>query len=355
MLILFLTMLVMIILTLVGCSDPNDNPPNTVVPKNDRVFALAVDYAEDEDYDNAFQLAKSIGTEEVKQSIDWESPLKPEFDFQIIDIANSYYPLNNTPVSLIFRPVNTNQLTLPSDIKDLPLNDPKVITRFNAYLDSVYNHTKGLEITSIYVGNEIDAYLLTDAEKWEQFEDFFIAAKQQVKSLWGSGMKVGTIGQFYEMLHTEQKSYFQSVNEHTDIIGVTYYPVGTAFAVKAPNTVHGDFDQFVEVYGSKKIYFTEIGYPTSDMVNSNSEKQRDFIAELFKAWDKHHKEIKQIDINGMHDESIESVNDFLEYYEDDSPEFAEFLRTLGLRTYDGSGKDKLAFEQLKKELSDRGW
>jgi hypothetical protein len=38
-----------------------------------------------------------------------------------------------------------------------------------------------------------------------------------------------------------------------------------------------------------------------------------------------------------------------------APEFKEFLRTLGVRTWPGSGTDKPAYAPLEEESAARGW
>ena len=44
-----------------------------------------------------------------------------------------------------------------------------------------------------------------------------------------------------------------------------------------------------------------------------------------------------------------------EYYRVKGGAFADFIGTLGLRTYKGSGADKPAFIALKAEAKKRGW
>ncbi len=80
--------------------------------------------------------------------------------------------------------------------------------------------------------------------------------------------------------------------------------------------------------------------------------QRDFIKEIFKAWDKHRLQVKLIDFVWLHDLSRSEVDIFVGYYGVSAKPFKEFLKTLGLRTYDG--KEKQAFTAVKAEAEIRG-
>ena len=259
------------------------------------------------------------------------------------------------PISLIIRPVNTNQLTFPKDLLNLPIDDPKVVDRFAAYLDSLASRSGRLQISTIYIGNEIDAYLEEDPEIWHAFMTFFEKAKDQVKKVFGSEMKVGTIGQLDALINPATADFFKNINKMTDMIGVTYYPLNDKFQVRDPKAPTQDFSDLVKAYPNKPIYFNECGYPTSPINKSSEEQQRDFIKQVFKAWDKHDGQIMHIDFTWMHDLSASSVNTLKEYYGVQSEEFGEYLRTLGFRTFEGYGRDKLGFIQLKEELEKRGW
>lgn len=134
---------------------------------------------------------------------------------------------------------------------------------------------------------------------------------------------------------------------------VNYYPINSDFSVKDPSVVQTDIDELTSIYSGKIIFITETGYPSSSALGSSEEKQKEFIREIFKAWDKHKSQIKLINFVWLHDLSKSEVDLFTKYYGISTQGFREFLRTLGLRTY--SGKDKQAFIALKAEAKARGW
>ena len=137
------------------------------------------------------------------------------------------------------------------------------------------------------------------------------------------------------------------------MVGITYYPLEGDFQFKDPSVVASDFDKMVELYSAKEIRFTECGYATGAATGSSEEKQKQFVEEVFKAWDKHETKIRHIDFTWMHDLSQEKVDEFKTLFGISSNAFGEYLRTLGFRSHEGV--DKEGFIQLKAEAEKRGW
>ncbi|MFC1975820.1 hypothetical protein ACFLXQ_05440, partial [Chloroflexota bacterium] len=153
----------------------------------------------------------------------------------------------------------------------------------------------------------------------------------------------------------ESKDYAQSLNQHSDVILVTYYPRHNDGTVQEPTVVATDFQTLVSLYPQKQIFFSEAGYPSGTQCNSSEAKQAQFVREVFKAWDAHANQIQFIHFSWLTDLSEVSVAESTQYYDSVDPCFVEFLSTLGLRTYSGSGTDKEAFRTLKAEAEARGW
>lgn len=149
------------------------------------------------------------------------------------------------------------------------------------------------------------------------------------------------------------KPFIQELNQHSDIIGVSYYPMGKNGNVKDPAVVHADFDALVSLYPDKPIYFYQYGYPSSTFLKSSEARQRRFIEETFKAWDRQASHILMIDFTWLHDKSADDTQRDALYYKIPGRQFTEFIGTLGLRTH--AGQDKQALRVLKAEAKARGW
>jgi len=136
---------------------------------------------------------------------------------------------------------------------------------------------------------------------------------------------------------------------------VTYYPLNADFTVENPDVVSADFDRLAQVYAGRPIVITEAGYPTSSDCRSSDAMQAQFVDNVFRAWDANSTQIVSITFSWLTDISPDAVSGYAKYYAVGSRPFAEFLRTLGLRTYPGPGQDKPGFTALAAEAHKRGW
>jgi hypothetical protein len=127
--------------------------------------------------------------------------------------------------------------------------------------------------------------------------------------------------------------------------------------MKNPSVVSGDFKKLVLAYSdtNQPIYFAECGYASSDSCHSSEALQAQFFRNVFNAWDSNYKHIKYLTIFKSTDWSQASVNALGTYYGITNIKFLEYLRTLGVRTWDNNGINKLAYEAILCELNTRNW
>jgi hypothetical protein len=273
-----------------------------------------------------------------------------------LDFANLYYPNNShfdIPVDLNIDPVETNHEELPSDISGLAFDNPVIINRFKILLDSIFKHIPDLQLSSLVIGSEIDAYLGTDSGKWGQYITFYAAVSAYARTL-RPGLKVSCEAQFAG-LTTNASDYLQKLNQYSDIIGVSYYPLYGDFTVKQPVSVASDFDNIVNQYPSKPIFFYQAGYPSAQLCNSSETLQAEFIRQVFQNWDAHSDNIKMIDFTWLHDWSEEAVKTWASYYGLNDSVFLAFIGSIGLRYWDGNGCDKASFKELQCQAKQRGY
>ena len=146
------------------------------------------------------------------------------------------------------------------------------------------------------------------------------------------------------------------------MIHVTYYPQDSGFQVQDPSVAAADMDKLVdEFWGTagtfnKPIYLQEVGYQTSSVSNSNEAKQAEFFCNFFQAWDTHRDRIPMASILRFNDKSTSAAQSTaVDYGLPGNTPFIEYIRTLGIRTYDGKGTEKNAYSIIKGEIDKRGW
>lgn len=305
-------------------------------------------------YDSSFALGTQVGMSRVGIYQNWTAletaPLT--YNMAIMDIANYYYPAHHMSVDLTITPIHTNKLEVPSDLQTTAFDHPVFIQRFKSLLDSVKAHLPQLSLSSLVIGSEHDVYLGSNAALWMQYTNFYKEVSIYAKTLW-PGLKVATELTFNGIV--AQNTFAQTLNAYSDDIGVSYYPLNSNFTVKPVAVIPSDFATLVNLYPAKQICFYQYGFPSSTVCNSSETLQAQFIAQTFTTWDTYADHVKMIDFTWLHDLDTALVHYYKDYYGLGDPIFLEYLRTLGLRTWNGSGTNKAAFYQLQCEAKRRGY
>ena len=196
--------------------DPKPAPVKVTdsLPKGDRILSIDVTDPADGDYDASLTTAIDAGAQAVSLSLFWDgletAPGKYQPNPNFLEIANAYYPTRGIALDLTISPIDTNQLRMPEDLQNLPFDDPKVIARFNKLLDYVFTQIPELDLVSFSIGNEIDGYLGTDSQKWEEYTAFFAATSAHARTL-RPDFVVGTKGMF-DGIMGKSAVYFQNIN-----------------------------------------------------------------------------------------------------------------------------------------------
>lgn len=325
------------------------------VPKGSRILGIALGEAEDKDFGKAFAAAKSAGLQATTLSLNWtDIEANPgTLKNGLLSIANTFYSSTKTKLDLVLRPINTNRKEVPADLKETPFDAPEMQARFRKLLDYVFSQIPDLDLHSLAIGNEVDAYLGTDDRLWKQYVAFYKAASAYARTK-RRNLKVGVVAQFSGLAESAVER-FKALKATSDLIFVTYYPLDSAFHVKAPAIVHTDFARLTKLYANRPLNVIEIGYPTGAACGSSEEKQAEFVRNVFQMWDRYAAQIPTLHFEWLTDLAPAAVEGFGKYYGVSTEGFKGFLATLGLRTYPGSGRDKLGFLALKEEAKARGW
>ncbi|MEO8452638.1 MAG: hypothetical protein ABI647_22790 [Gemmatimonadota bacterium] len=344
-------------LLVAGChaTGPDGAEP---IAKGDRHFGIHVTQASDNDYLRAFQAARATGMDMLPLALSWTEVETPSgWDFATLDLIASFFGSHGLPLFLtITSPINTIVATVPSAYQGMAYDDPRLIAGFNRLLDSVRVHLSNVRIDVLILGNEIDATLGTDPGAWARYQAFFEATAARARQLWGQTLVGATITRDGLDLPGVGAAVDRLIAA-SDLASLTYYPLATDLSVRSPTVAADDVAHVVGRIVDRPIYFQEVGYPTSPMLGSSEDMQRQFATEVFKAWDRYPTRIKYFGWLWLTDLSAQQTDDLIRYYGlGGSPltvKFGEYLRTLGLRRYDGAGKS--AYATVTELLQARGW
>ncbi len=318
-------------------------------------------------YEQALDLAIASGidlpgeltftwSEVEKRSFLGNISYQDEKTVQLIEILKR----KKLPVVITIQPFETLNSRIPNDLRELPYDHPKVIERFKQFINWVYKTTNDLEAVAIVFGNEFDVHLAVQAanghNNWQALENMVVQSKAFIKSLprWQS-VSFALESTFHGLTGPTWQE-LKTINQHADIIGVSYYPLSEN-TVDKPTILDQHLKDLFRVYPDKKFDFYQFGYPSSTKIGSSLEKQRQFIEETFKRWDQYNDRIRLITFTWLYDVQqphIESMS--AEVLGDISPTqaFQEFIGSLGLHS-SMVGAEKPAFKELKKQVILRKW
>ena len=333
-------------------ADTMTEPALTVTPKGNRLLHIDISPSEELDEVDGFALARSrAGINATLVGGSWpEIETAPgKFNHRGLKRANSIY--KDVKVVLELNPIESFIRTVPSDLETVPIDDPAMIDRFKKLLDVVFSQLPDLQITALWIGNEVTGYLDKTGE-WDAYRTFYETVGAHAKSV-RPGIKIGSAGSMDDWNNIAKSEFkkAKALNQTSDIIVFTCYPTW--------GNVKNAFDTLTSEFAGRPIYIKEIGCPTSSRVGSSEETQKDFVQEVFRAWDEHASQIEYLSFHPLHDFPEELVTGLLELMgmaeDEDASLNIEIMTSMGLRTYPGKGQDKLGFRALIKEARARGW
>jgi hypothetical protein len=318
----------------------------------DRVLGLLVNQTPKLDYGTSFTIAKDAGMQSITMSLAWDElePKPGQYDDKMLKIANSFYPPQNTKVTLVIPTIDTVNLRLPKDLKGRKFDDPEVIARFKKLLAFTFQQIPAVQLTCLSIGNEVDGYLNKDAGKWRDYLNFFQATSAYARGLRPGlrvGCKTGYGGTVFKNIEEVRK-----LNTYCDALMLTYYPLEMdAFRAQGPDTVYRDLSRVVSLYPQKPIYILETGYPSSTAIKGSPQDQALFVHNFFTAWDAFSKHIKIVEFLWLNDMTEQELDYMAKYYGSSASDMRNFLGSLGFREANGRAKPALA--TFKKEALSR--
>ena len=247
--------------------------------------------------------------------------------------------------------IDTNNLQLPSVFVDpgnerelapgISFDSPMLIEAYGLLLDALIPELVARDVFFVAVGNEVDVWLVEHPDQIQPYARFIEAARQRIHSI-SPEMGVGAVLTSEVLAHPEISSPILAAS---DLAVFTYYPLGPgSFDVRNPSVIEPEIDALLALAGPKQVIFQEIGYPSgwpTSGINSSVEKQRDFVERMFDVFASR-PQIRFWSFLHLGDWDSDQLDLFAQYYGLDTPEFMEFLGTLGLFWTDGTPKP--AFE-----------
>ncbi len=336
------SILILLLLALSAALSAQDNTPPTLAIS---LFPRSIPELTLETYIEAVDLGLDLGITGAALTYAW-SDLEPESGQIDVSEPSDNLAYLNTRADLIYefgiQPLNTTDKETPNDLMDLSFDDPVMIARFEAFLDQLLPLFDE-RIRYFSIGNEVDVYLQNHPDEWATFTTFYSATADYARERapWlqiGVTVTYGGIQAFPEEI--------AALNAASDVLIVTYYPLGEGFSAENSALPETDFpamaaysDEFVR---GVPVVLQEVGYPSGEINESSESEQAEFVHHVFTAWAANQDRIPFLNYFMLHDFNEQMCHAFEAYYGLTHERFFSFLCTLGLLRADGTPKESLA-------------
>lgn len=232
--------------------------------------------------------------------------------------------------------INTTAKAVPGDLASAPFDSQQTKARFHGLIDRLKGTLNG-HVKYLSIGNEVDMYLSQHGGEWAAYKSFYQDALAYTRSAL-PGVKVGVTATFAGAGGNSQANV-SDLNKTSDILVLTYYPLGGGYRPQAPSTGGQDLAKMVSMAQGRQIVLQEVGYPTSSQLGSSEQNQAAFIASALKAWQAVGGSIPFLNIYELHDVAPDTCNQLAGSYGlGNDASFKAYLCTLGLRKADGTPK-----------------
>jgi hypothetical protein len=303
-----------------------------------RVVALSFNVAStSKDPLSGVQLATGAGVRGAYVSYTWSSLEPARGKYALDDLAQGLRYLGQTlhlRLLLGIQVLNTTENESPRDLRARAFDSPQTKLRFRRLLLAIRPHlNRNVEYLSI--GNEVDVYLAAHPDQWDDYTRFYRYAAQQARTL-APWLKVGTTATFTVGRNLPER--LARLNAASDVVILTYYPLGDAFRVRPPESPLADFPAMLRLAGKRPLVLQEVGYPTARRLRSSPAKQLAFVHAVYRAWAAAGPRIPFLNFFLLHDLTRAACKELGTYYGVRDENFIAYLCTLGLRRATGEPK-----------------
>jgi hypothetical protein len=294
----------------------------------------------------ALQQAFDAGMTLLHSAPKWNEFEKSPGRFDLPDDADAigeFADEHDLPIALNIRIVDTNQRSMPSSYQSWRFDDQRMADRLRAVIrafpQSYKRHTRYLAI-----GNEVDGYLGSrrgDIAGYAQLMRLVLpTAREEFPN---ARFTVN----FTSGVAADMNAY-RAIADLVDFVSFTYYPLNADFTMRPPSDLRRDIERMLDVAADRKLYIQEIGYPSSERLNSSPRKQAEFYSAAFQVLRSHRDRINGATFLFMSDLPRAVVDSLGLYYTlPNSGNFKAYLQTLGI--LEASGTPKPAWDVFRRE------
>jgi hypothetical protein len=296
----------------------------------------------------ALQKVLSAGARMMRYSARWSDIETAPGVYSLTALQNAigFAATNHLSLAVTLRPIDSNQIAMPVDLAGRALDDPLVVSRFQAMLRALAAEFNS-SVKWVHLGNEVNIYLSLNPSATSSFLTLYNAGASTLKSI-NSSISVGVT--FSYSAYWYNNTAFLAVSPVCDHIAFTHYPVRPDFTVYDPGAAKSDFGEMISAANGKPVIITEIGYPSSATSGASAAAQEAYFSNVFDALQTLGGYVTAANFFQLSDMPTATVNHLVNYYGDSDPAaFGGYLGTLGV--VDATGANKPAWSTFSSRAN----
>jgi hypothetical protein len=333
------------IVPLAGCSkDSPTRPPGTSAPPLIGIAANPTDATYPDSVGSAILITRALGSNCFQMGDLWSTLEPAPGTIRLGSLRSTLDQLEALGFSPYYnlRVIDTNQRGVPADLAARAWNDPVLVARADAIVDTLIHVFQTHHLAAFSFGNEVDGYLGSRSAEVAPFRALLTREISRVHARLPA-LPVGCCTQSPPSNPTAWVG--DTLNRYTDLAIYTYYPFqpGMDFVHRPTTTFEPDMAAMIARNPSKPIGLQEVGYSSSSVNGSSPAAQADFVRRFRKYMaGAPRSQVAFASWFLLTDWSSRTLNTLFAYYGFVTPGFSEYLGNLGMR--DSVGVPKPAWD-----------
>lgn len=349
---------ILLSVTFIACKkkkeEPKNNTNTNTNTKGNRVLGMGINLPANNDFNAAYDRAKSAGVEVSQVELKWkEIETAPNlYDANIsllFSTLNTFLPAKGMKLALIIKVLDGSEKAVPSDLASVSFSDTMMAGRYNRMQKFILQKIPNVTIHSYCIGINAGVYMNENPGALTEYSNFYNSVSAYAKTI-RTDIKTGINLDFWYATFSGDAL---TLNQNTDFISVSYVPLNIDYTVRPSNQIEGDWNNLTTKF-TKPVYLHYVAYPSATLCNSSEDQQKQAITDIFKNWDKYQDKIPYLSYFTYSDFSQQQVDDIASASGNNNPVAKEYLRTVGLIRYDDA-TNKPAFTEFQNQAKSRGW
>lgn len=297
-------LVVAVIIISIGMTTMLTNSESPIISQNNEKIGLVINSptqsttVQELDQIYSESTTTQIGRSNVYLFWNIVEPVRGEYDWRQSDVIMGLNEKNDLKVTLFFSVINGETLgPFPHWIGKPSINSIGE-DRLESILDEVLSRYHIVD--TVIISGETESQFRYNEHAIPVYQELFSGVYDSLKEK-HPDVKFGNS---FALHHVLNKNLEHIVSDLAigDFVAFSYSPVNSLNEiVKTPEDAKSDLEKILDIIPDKKIGFFEVSWSTSDLIDGNSDTQKNFLTKLFEFYTENESKIEFLTWYRYHD------------------------------------------------------